>query len=256
MKHVPADVQSLLHTYVKEIQEQLPTIVTGLYLQGSIVLDAYEEGKSDIDFVTTTARPITEDEALMIKGIHEKLEQTCIKPKMDGFYVQASQPLAEGYFYNEGSFGKAVHDVPVTWWVLKNKGITILGPSIETLPVEANTEKLLSYVKENMQSYWGTRVVHIEQSVEKYAAAPTLLIEEELEWTVLGLLRQFYTLKERDIISKLGAGEYGLQKIEQQWHPLIKEACNIRTGNSERFYPTNEERLRAMIRFGKELIYC
>ncbi|WP_277674507.1 aminoglycoside adenylyltransferase domain-containing protein, partial [Piscibacillus halophilus] len=50
----------------------------------------------------------------------------------------------------------------------------------------------------------------------------------EVEWTVLGLLRQYYTLMEKDIISKLEAGYYGLEILPTKWHPIIQEAINIR----------------------------
>jgi hypothetical protein len=49
--------------------------------------------------------------------------------------------------------------------------------------------------------------------------------DEEIEWTVLGLL----TLRENDIISKLGAGEYALQQMQEEWHGITREAINIRT---------------------------
>jgi hypothetical protein len=47
---------------------------------------------------------------------------------------------------------------------------------------------------------------------------------------VLGVLRQFYTFRERSITSKTGAGLYALDHTPARWHPLIREAINIREG--------------------------
>ena len=55
-----------------------------------------------------------------------------------------------------------------------------------------------------------------------------LLADYGIQWTVLGVLRQFYTLREHGIKSKIGAGEYGLQHMPPLWQPLIQEAINIR----------------------------
>jgi hypothetical protein len=53
---------------------------------------------------------------------------------------------------------------------------------------------------------------------------------------VLGVLRQFYTFRERAITSKTGAGMYGLVHTPAQWHRLIHEAINIRAGSSASGY--------------------
>jgi aminoglycoside adenylyltransferase-like protein len=63
-----------------------------------------------------------------------------------------------------------------------------------------------------------------------------LLDDYGIQWTVLGVLRQFYTFRERAIVSKMAAGEYALAHIPEQWHPLIQEAINIRMGTKGSLY--------------------
>ncbi|CAG9621246.1 aminoglycoside adenylyltransferase domain-containing protein [Sutcliffiella rhizosphaerae] len=246
MNTLPISVRNTLDFYIKEINQL--NVITGLYLHGSIALHAYEEGKSDIDFVATTSRALTEQDAYKLLEIHEKLALACNKPLLDGIYILADNYDDECYYYNEGRFTKTPHHVSITWWLLKNKGITIFGPPLK---ITVQTDDLLVYVKRNMNEYWGERTNELE---ERYKGAPTHLVEEEVEWTVLGMLRQYYTLQEHDIISKLGAGEYGLSTLDTQWHPLIQEAINIRKGNPKRYFATNEERMKKTIDFTKELI--
>ncbi|WP_277674552.1 aminoglycoside adenylyltransferase domain-containing protein, partial [Piscibacillus halophilus] len=58
------------------------------------------------------------------------------------------------------------------------------------------------------------------------------------------LLRQYYTLMEKDIISKLEAGYYGLEILPTKWHPIIQEAINIRKNVKEDVLNTSEEKLK------------
>ncbi|WP_237665060.1 GNAT family N-acetyltransferase [Sutcliffiella horikoshii] len=257
MEKIPESVQKVLALYIDKCNQALPGLLEGLYLHGSLAIGAYIEGESDVDFVAVTSRKLTNKEAALLKDIHLNHAETCKHPQLDGIYAQSSNLAGEGYFYNEGTFGKAVHDIPVTWWLLKNKGITILGQAASELPINVTTENLTAYVRKNMNDYWATRISAMEQKQDQLINYPVKHIEAEMEWTVLGLLRQFYTLKEENIISKLAAGEYGLREFEPKWHGLIQEAINIRQGKPERSFITNEERVNTMIQFAKELIqFC
>lgn len=254
MYRIPERVQKVLTLFIDKCNKELPELLEGLYLHGSIAIDAYLEGQSDIDFVAVTSRKLTNDDAATLKNIHLELAETCKKPQLDGIYVHSANLAAEGYFFNEGTFGKAVHDIPVTWWLLKNKGVTIFGPQVNELSLDVTTEDLTTYVRKNMNEYWAMRTSAMEQKKEQLMSYPVVHIETEMEWTVLGLLRQFYTLREQDIISKLAAGEYGLRELEPKWNGLIREVMNIRKGNSERILATKEERVNATIHFAKEVI--
>ncbi|WP_253198587.1 aminoglycoside adenylyltransferase domain-containing protein [Clostridium estertheticum] len=63
-----------------------------------------------------------------------------------------------------------------------------------------------------------------------------------IEWGVLGVSRLYYTFKERDMTSKVGAGEYILQKVPQRWHKVINEAMRLRKGNPKSYYKSIFER--------------
>ncbi|MDZ5016954.1 DUF4111 domain-containing protein, partial [Clostridium perfringens] len=63
-----------------------------------------------------------------------------------------------------------------------------------------------------------------------------------IEWGVLGVSRLYYTFKERDITSKIGAGEYALQNLPERWHKIINESMRLRKGNKKSFYNSIFER--------------
>lgn len=159
--------------------------------------------------------------------------------------------------YNSGKLSYSSNFDPIIWWILQTKGIKVVGTEQSAFDFDIHSNHLIAYVNENMNSYWAQRVQRMETSIPELYNLPAKEIDYEIEWTVLGLLRQFYTLKENDIISKLEAGEYALQHLLMEWHPIIKEAINIRKGEKENIFTSEKERIDATIRFSKYIIhYC
>ncbi|MBT2687225.1 DUF4111 domain-containing protein [Bacillus sp. ISL-47] len=250
MTKIPKMVEEILNEYINLLNGRLPKKLEGLYLHGSIALEAYVEGSSDIDFVAVTRNCLSEAETKGIAEIHRIIAEKFEQPKMDGVYVTLDEigKLSESYFYNNGKLGYGHFLTPVTWSLLKKKGIVFYGPEPA---FEINENDLMAYSYENMNTYWVSRIQKIEKSIDEVKFMPARVIDEEIEWTVLGLLRQFYTLRENDIISKLGAGEYALGHLPEKWHPIIKEAMNIRKGIKSGIFESEEERIKETIRLSK-----
>lgn len=199
----------------------------------------------------------------------QPLQKKYKKPELDGVYIQWSD-MGKLYtnssdfnhkyqYYNDEklSYGNYFNFNPVTWWVLKNNGINILGPDLKDLEFDIQPQQLFSYVLKNMNTYWANTIKTLETSMNDIITMPTENIDSEIEWTVLGLLRQFFTLKEYDIVSKLDAGEYGLTQLPDEWHNIIEEAMNIRKGIKANIFSSDLERVDTTIRFSKYLIrYC
>ncbi|WP_339216145.1 aminoglycoside adenylyltransferase domain-containing protein [Ornithinibacillus sp. FSL M8-0202] len=263
MSTLPPIVETVLNEYISLYKKHLPNTLDGLYIHGSIALDAYVENSSDIDFITITSRRLTKNDAQALSFIHTQLANTYKKPDMDGVYIiredvgklDHNSKILYPYF-NEGklAFGDYFNFNPITWWLFNTKAINIVGPEPNTFHNEIHSHQLVSYVLDNMNSYWVNRIQSYEKSIKEISSLPTDLIDDEVEWTVLGLLRQFYTLKEHDIISKLDAGEYGLQHIPKEWHDIIKHAIHIRQHNRLEDFASNEERIKSVIGFSTYLI--
>jgi hypothetical protein len=268
MMRIPSIVETVLNEYINLFNEHLPETIEGLYLHGSIALNAYVEDSSDIDFITLTKRRLTEEDSEALAYIHTTIANKYKKPEMDGVYAlqedigklyNGINPSHKYPYYNDGelSFGDYFNFNPITWWVLKRKGINIFGPELKDFQFEIQPQDLSSYVLENMNTYWAKRTQMAETSINDLVKLPTDKLDFEIEWTVLGLLRQFYTIKEYDIVSKLDAGDYGLTHIPVVWHDIIKEAMNIRKGVKEKIFSSETERMDCTLRFSKFLIkYC
>jgi len=197
-------------------------------------LDAYVEDSRDIDFIAIINRRLLEGEAGILAEIHRTIASTYSKSEMDGVYMMWTdigklEAADMNYpYYNGGQLSYGAHFNAITWWILKKHGISIIGPQPTALHFEIGPQHLVEYVVGNMNTYWARRIEMIEQAMENKLQFTTKEIDIEIEWSILGLLRQYYTLKEHGIVSKLGAGEYALLHMPKEWHSVIQEAIDIR----------------------------
>ncbi|MEI2663100.1 aminoglycoside adenylyltransferase domain-containing protein [Rossellomorea sp. LJF3] len=266
MTNVPKIVHSVLDEYIKLFNTYLPETLEGLYLHGSVALGAFVSDSSDIDFITVTNRRLTTEDSDVLNRIHTTLQQTFQKPEMDGVYILKEDfgnmdPTSKGdtemyAYYNNGElkFGEYFNFNPITWYLVKHKEIRVVGPEISSSFSGPSREELCEYVLHNMNTYWAGRLHTIEESVDEIKHYPTAMIDAEIEWSVLGVLRQYYTLKEASIISKQDAGLYGLQELPEEWHSLIREAMGIRSGLNGIDSDSNDIRVKQTIKFLKYVI--
>jgi hypothetical protein len=261
---LPRQVEMVLYDYINSLDEYFPNTIDGIYLHGSVAINAYEDNSSDIDFLTVTNRRLSEEDSEALSFIHHALSLKYSKPEMDGVYIywedlkemhsQTTYDSRKYQFYNNGvlHFGHYFNFNPVTWWILKNNGIKVIERVCKNIEFEVTTLDLVSYVHSNMNSYWLNYIQHVEENKEIILTSQN--IDTEIEWAVLGLLRQYYSIKEQDIISKLAAGTYGLSHLPRRWHTIIQEAINIRKATSVRVINSNRERLESAIQFIRYLI--
>jgi hypothetical protein len=269
MKGLPKTVTAVLQDYIGLLHDVLPDTIEGLYLHGSVALNAFVEDSSDIDFITIISRRLEHDELEILSTIHERISKKYKKPEMDGVYLlwedvgllynQDQSDVTEFPYYNNNKLliGPYFNFNPITWILLKQRGINIIGPNPSLLDLEISPIQLKTFVLDNMNTYWAERVRLVEQSVEKLLNLSQEELDIEIEWTVLGLLRQFYTLKENGIISKLESGEYGLRHIPKEWHEIIREATNIRMGAKEKLFGSKKASIDSLVGLAIYIInYC
>lgn len=259
---IPNDVINMMNQYKALFNHYFEDELIGIYLHGSLVLDDYKPGVSDIDFITVTKSSFTVKDLEKVSQIHSKFTDRFKNTLLDGVYITQDE-IGKMYnhaedknlYYNEGevAFDRYFNFNPVTWHLFKNNGINIYGPDTSKFAVEVTEVELRHYVLKNMKMYWTNRVNKLAQA-HGWKAVPEGLVDEEVEWTVLGLLRQFYTLKENSIVSKSGAGNYGLNQLDNMWHSIIKEALNIRNNIPQSITKTSEERINELIDFSNNLI--
>jgi hypothetical protein len=84
---LPGEVSLTMSAYVRLVDDKLPGRIRGLYLSGSLALDDYQAGRSDIDFVAVSDTALQASELEMLRRVHTELRRTVPRPELDGVYL-------------------------------------------------------------------------------------------------------------------------------------------------------------------------
>ncbi|MFX3634691.1 MAG: nucleotidyltransferase domain-containing protein [Candidatus Pristimantibacillus sp.] len=233
--------------------------IESIYLYGSVALNDYIEGSSDIDFLAIVKETPTESDIKAILAAHEKVEFEIPNTNMMGAYIlqdeigknpTAIKPLLTYYNKKLHTNGSGTDINPITWLILQQHGIKIYG-SEQSFSYDIEIDSLIKYVINNLNSYWVNWIERLEQQLSSDSLSEQDIdmkqMDEAVEWCTLGMLRQLYTLQEHGITSKTGAGLYGVTQLPEKWYGLIHEAILINQRKPTRYYFSQLERLTDLV---------
>jgi hypothetical protein len=253
---LPPEVATAMSAYLRLADEELPGQISGLYLVGSLALNDYRPGQSDIDFVAVTDEVLTPSKLDRLSHVHATLRRKVPRPKLDGVYVtwrqlQASPVgLSAPYCLNSrfaSSNGFAAN--PVTWYMLHRHKIALRGPADPA--VYQDDELLRRWCRENLQDYWAGWV---HQARTRLTRRLLTLSRRTIVWGVLGVTRLHATIRTGDILSKSAAGTYALETFPPHWSKLIQDALRGRLGHSTASYRNPFARRRDALVFMEHII--
>ena len=256
MTNLPKDVKVVINDYLGIFNAKLPDLMRSFFIVGSIALNDYCECKSDIDFVCVIKRDMNSSEVNTIKEIHKELSSKYHENTLEGSYVtphQIGKPDKEigPVLYFDGKNMK--HDCKsgnvgvVTWFILKEYGITITGDPPEHYVFSIDVDDLLDSIKLNANTYWAKWAENASRKLSVNNIST--LFGQKVEWGVLGIARLYYTLHEGDVTSKYGAGKYALDRVPPYFEKILKEALRIRKGGSKSYYNSPFKRRKDTILF-------
>lgn len=256
MSKVPKKVTEILEEYFNLLDSKLPNLIEGFYIYGSISLGAFDYGFSDVDFIAVAKRNITETDISILKKVHHHIKKKFPKTDLMGMYVMRKD--LEGKEHNKetcpcfigGKFqGLKIFNInSIDAYQIKKYGITIKGKEISQYGYKVNWDILIPEMVDNLNTYW----VRWKNRCEKFYSIfyiGLLLNLSLVEWGVLGVSRLYYTFREKDITSKVGAGEYALETVPRKWHKIIREAMRLRKGIKKSYYNSVFERRRDTLNY-------
>ena len=234
--NLPPPANKIVTAFVNKICNIEEGFIEGVYLIGSLKMHDFHSNKSDIDFLVLCKYLPNTKILTHLKNIHKTIDKKYPKPELNGSYLTTASLKIKTpedikvLSYHQGSLRRGNFEMfAISLWELKQNAITIIGPKAETLPVDITGDQVKKFMYHNINTYWKK---WIDRHSSFFKRRILLLLFPTLtEWSVLGVARLHYTLQTGQITSKMQAGIYCLEHMPEKFHPIIKEAIEIRKVN-------------------------
>jgi len=184
------------------IRQVFNSNIIGVYLIGSVVLNDWHYGKSDIDLTIVVKNAPSKETVPLLERQIKPVESKYAKMKLEIQYIPISmleksqEDIESILVYHDKKHRMSYFSGnPVTWYVLEKYGIVIWGKPVDEFDLKTTKEKLCSYVYKNVKIYWKTWAA----SAAKIFSNRGLIsfTDWAVEWCVCGLSRMVYTLQYR-----------------------------------------------------------
>lgn len=258
---LPLKVKNILDVYFEMLNSKLSNPLEAFYIYGSLSLDAFKYGLSDIDFAAVLREGISSADLDVLKKIHADIRRMFPKVDLSGIYVmendlestsESTKPcprFIDGKLRTMKKFNKDTIDA----YQLKKYGIAVKGKEANSLSYITDWDILIANMKSNLNTYWQDWKNGCEEFLSlKYIVS--LFSLRMIQWGVLGVSRLYYTFRERDIISKAGAGEYALKTVPKRWHRIINESLRLWNNNKKSCYKSIFKRRKDALMYMEYII--
>lgn len=244
------EMDEIMGTYLEIVDNTAPGLVEGLYVVGSYALDDWHPDRSDVDIIAVTAEPATDHDGATLITAHA-LAAERIPHHIDGPYLAwgdlITPPMSlhrpwslDGELHHDG---ECFELNPVTWFVLAEHGVTVRGPTVNRLGVYLDVDARVRFVVDNLAGYWRGVADDVRRAC---TTAPDRSFDlASFEWCALGALRLHHTAFHGGVVSKAGAGEYGLGVVTAELHPVLEQALAVRRGTSAMESASGEQMIAA-----------
>lgn len=226
---LPEEVTAILAALTDRVQAALGDNLIGVYLRGSLATGDFID-TSDIDFLVATERPVSGAEAEALIGLHERLAAlpNPYADKLEGAYIDR---VALRRFEPGRQFLTIDCETPLRWkahetssiierYVLRAKGIALVGPDPKTLIDPVSEEELLDAIRLRICE-WATWAAHPHD--------PEYLPPRSHQaYVVETMCRALYTLSFSELASKRKAADWAVSTLPEPWGSLVERAVALR----------------------------
>ncbi len=220
------DINALLHELLSQVQTILGKHFVGMYLDGSLTSDAFDEA-SDIDFIVVTDVEIDGTLFTALQVMHEHITKSSAQwaIQLEGSYI--SQHALRRYDPDHSLHPniergpnerlKMVHH-DASWvihrYIVRERGITLAGPPPQTL-IDPITPTDLRQAMVSMLPAWTAALLNDPGHMRPRGYQ---------SYIILSLCRVLYTLHFGTVVSKPEAAQWARASLEERWGTLIDRA--------------------------------
>lgn len=233
--HPYPELRKVLDIFVAEIQAELEKALVGVYLVGSLATGDFDLD-SDVDFLVLINTELTETNKKRLKDIQIRVhELDCYPAKhLEGSYISINDlndwsAVGEKklYYFDNGSTTpeQSVHDN--NWharWILRERGITLIGPAPATLLAPIPTSELRDEMKTSMHQIKVFFAAALNQPLNFFNS------QFGQSFVVLTYCRILHTLHTGEVQSKKAGVQWAEQFVNPEWSEFIDRAWNDREG--------------------------
>lgn len=215
------ELNHVLHRLVEGIQEILGKNFIGAYLQGSFAVGDFDV-HSDVDFIVVTETEPSDDQIPALQVMHERIYNldSSWAQHLEGSYFPReilrhhSHRSEKLWYLDNGSRSliKSDHcNTIVVRWAVREMGITLAGPSPDTLIEPMSVEMLRAEIMEAI-SVWGQEIIDNPDRFNNRFYQT---------YIVLNFSRMLHNLHTGSPSSKRAGAEWAKIKLDSSWHRLI-----------------------------------
>lgn len=228
-----ADVNTILSDLLARVQVILGDNFVGMYLYGSLATNTFDPDSSDIDFLVATRNEVEEAVFRQLQAMHAELGQADSKwaIQLEGAYI--SLPELRRYserkhpHIDRGESDLLMKPFHTDWvvqrYVLREYGITMVGPPIRDLIDPISGDDLRQAMVDMMAVWW-----------ELMLDDPAPLDSDGYRaYAIMTMCRVLYTMETGDILPKGAAVEWAIKRLDDEHARLAKLAGANRNGTPQ-----------------------
>ena len=206
-------MNALLAHLLDGLRRVLSADLVGLYLYGSLVSGDFDREISDIDLLAATAHDIDEDTFQQLDALHEetiarfpywtgRLEIAYLATRALRTFRTESSPIAVISPGEPFHIKTAGRDWLINWWVVRNQGRALYGPSPETLIAPITLDEF----RQEVHAHAHLWIDWVDEMTERPGQA----------YLILTLCRALYAWHHGEQVSKRQAAEWAIAAYPEQ----------------------------------------
>jgi hypothetical protein len=222
------DLNVVLRELVTRVQNVLGENFIGAYLQGSFAVGDFDT-HSDVDFLIILEEDISDARLPTLQALHGEIFElgSPWAQHLEGSYIPKGAlrrfpPPPREFLYLDNGSGELVRsdhdDSLVVYWVLRERGITLIGPEPRSLVTPVSVDALRREALETMRTWQ-----------EHLLADPNKLNNRWRQtFVVLSYCRMLHTLQSGAVDSKPAGVAWAKEALDSRWRQLIQRAWDDR----------------------------
>jgi Aminoglycoside adenylyltransferase, C-terminal domain/Nucleotidyltransferase domain len=229
-----ADLNAVLHAFVAGVRKILGTNFVGAYLHGSFAIGDFDVD-SDVDFLVILEEDIVDTQLPPLQILHREIFQ--LRPTwaqhLEGSYIPKEAlrhlpPPRREFLYLNNTHSQLIRsnhdDSLVVYWMLREKGVVLVGPEPRSLVSPISTDALRREVLQTIRTWGGGILGNPSKIGNRWSQS----------FAVVSCCRMLQTLHTGTVESKRAGVAWGMAELGSSWGSLIRDAWKERPDPSSK----------------------